>query len=233
MSLIGQHCARGPQAFAAWVIASIASLCTGAAADAQAPCQRSAGDHVVIDVRWEDPIGGLAIRAIASSSGERLGIIPSSGIGIAVGECTQSGWCRVNYQCSAGWALAARYLAPRVRRLYRVAGVSPADPDGLNMRAGPHYSYPAKGHIPYDSSDVIVHVCQPSPEDGSPWCLVTQRDNSGWVAGQFVTPIAAAPSVPSPPPVSSPPPAPSPSPTAPSPPADPISRACQMYPNLC
>ena len=228
MTSMGQNGRR----IAGRVIVAIAALCTGERAGAQPTCPSSGGDHVVIDVRFEDPIGGLAIRSAASSASDRLGIIPASGVGVAIGECTPGGWCRVDYQCIAGWALAARYLAPRARRLYRVSGVSAADPDGLNVRTGPHYSYPAKEHIPYDGTDVIVHVCEASPNDGAPWCLATYANVSGWVAAQFVTPIPAAapPPVSPPPPVTSPPPPPSPI----SPPAsDPLSRACQLYPNLC
>jgi uncharacterized protein YraI len=225
--LPGQHFARTRQAIPASGIAAMALLCSIGATQAQTGCAQSPGDYVVIEVKWDDPIGGLAIRTGPDGNSERRGVIPSSGVGVAVGECVQSGWCEVSYQCIAGWSLSARYLAPRFRRLYRVSGVSAADPEGLNVRSGPHNTYAPKGRIPYDGANVIVHVCQPSPLDGTDWCLVTYGQNSGWAAGRYLTPIPASSPSPSP----SPPPTPSPGPS--SVPLNPTSPACQKYPNLC
>src|SRR6516225_8193506 len=62
MTSMGQNGRR----IAGRVIVAIAALCTGERAGAQPTCPSSGGDHVVIDVRFEDPIGGLAIRSAAS-----------------------------------------------------------------------------------------------------------------------------------------------------------------------
>ena len=213
-------------------------------ATAQGNCGHPNGDHVVIEVKWEDPIGGLAVRDGPNGGANRLGIIPASGTGIGVGQCQDNGWCQVKYACVSGWSLLARFLAPRLRRLNRVTGVSPDDPEGLNVRVGPHQTYPAKVRIPYNGTDVIKHICQPSPNDRTEWCLVTYRDNSGWVAGRFLTAVAT----PSPVPSSGPNPGPSPAPKVdplPDPKVEPnpgpssgpapgpSSRACQLFPNLC
>jgi uncharacterized protein YraI len=222
------------------MVSIVAAVITTKLAFGQARCGHPYGDYVVIDVRWEDPIGGLAVRMGPSSAETKLGTIPAdgTGIGVDVEGCTQSGWCRVKYRCLNGWSLLARYLALRSRRLQRVTQVSATDPQGLNVHSGPHYTFPVRNHISYNSSDVIKHVCQPSPKDGSEWCLVTQNDRSGWVASRFLAPGDS----PNPPPPSrgdpGPPPPPSrgdPGPPAPPPvtPPPPNSRACLLFPNLC
>ena len=217
-------------------LTALAILSGSSPATAQGSCGHPHGDHVVIEVKWEDPIGGLAVRDGPNGNANRQGIIPAAGTGIGVGQCQDNGWCQVKYTCLSGWSLLARFLAPRMRRLNSVTGVSPNDPEGLNVRAGPHQTYQATAKIPFDGTGIVKHTCQPGPNDRTEWCLVTHRDNSGWVAGRFLT--AAAPSSPAPPP--DPNPAPSPDPKVdpnPGPSAGPVpgpsSRACQLFPNLC
>jgi hypothetical protein len=99
------------------VITAFAILCIPDRAPAQSNCGHPHGDHVVIEVKWGDPIGGLAVRSAPNSRAERRGIIPAAGTGVGIGECEQSGWCQVKYACMSGWSLLARFLAPRIRRL--------------------------------------------------------------------------------------------------------------------
>ena len=139
---------------------------------------------MVTGVRWDDPLGGLAVRDAAGAGARRLGIIPPSGTGVGLGECHAS---QVRYECLSGWSLASRYLAPSVRRLAGVSGVSPNDPEGLNVRSGPSANHPVRGSIPYDASGVVVHVCQRGSSTRSEWCLVTYGAISGWVAGRFLS----------------------------------------------
>jgi uncharacterized protein YraI len=141
---------------------------------------------VVVKVKWGDAIGGLAVRSAPDGNAERLEVIPATGSGIGVSNC-RAGWCQVKHACASGWASAA-FLSPRTSEIYRVTGVSANDPQGLNVRTGPAYTYATRGQgIPYNGTDVIVHTCQPSPNDQTNWCLVTYRGSSGWVAGRFLT----------------------------------------------
>lgn len=192
---------------------------------AQSNCGHPHGDYVVIEVKSGDRDGGLVVRAGPNNTADRLGVIPASGTGIGTANCADSGWCQVKYACISGWSYSARYLSPRTRRLYRVTGVDVSDPDGLNMRAGPHSSHPKKNSIPYNAADVINHECEPSPIDRTEWCLVTYRDASGWVAGRFLTRVTEPPPPPPPPPSQQPPP--------PTPPEGLTQRACKLFPNLC
>jgi uncharacterized protein YraI len=149
-------------------------------------CNRPQGDFVVIHVDWGDPDGGLNLRGSPSSDAKIQGLVPATAAGIGVTSCDDN-WCLVKYACQTGWA-NSRFLAPRVSVLRQVTGVSRADPSGLNMRTGPHYTYPTTVSIPYNATDIIVHTCQPSPNDQSDWCLVTYQNASGWVSGRYLTP---------------------------------------------
>ncbi len=154
-------------------------------------CGHPHGDFVTVGVRWADTDNGLLIRAAPSNGAEIKGVIPPDATGLGASNC-QRGWCQVEYACQSGWA-SERYLSARSNELYRVTGVSPNDPEGLNVRTGPGASFGAQASIPYDARDLIKHTCQPSPHDGSSlWCLVTYRDSyghdiSGWVANRFLT----------------------------------------------
>jgi uncharacterized protein YraI len=195
-----------------------------ASAQGQSNCGHPHGDHVVIQVKWGDSIGGLAVRSAPHNNASLLGVIPAAGTGVGIGKCEDSGWCLVKYACLNGWSYSARFLAPRIRRLNKVTGVRPNDPDGLNLRTGPHTTYAASNNIPYNRADIIGHVCQESPRDRSEsWCLVTYRGSSGWAAGRFLTAVAASEqtiaTVPAP---------------APTPPRNgDLSEACKLFPNLC
>jgi uncharacterized protein YraI len=228
--------------FKALVASATGMACfISAAAEAQNGCGHPHGDHVVIEVKSDDPIGGLAVRSGPNAKAERRGIIPAVGTGIGVGRCEDSGWCEVKYQCLTGWSLSARYLAPRARRVSQVTGVSPADPDGLNVRTGPSPSTPVSHHIPYNSAGIVRHTCE-AANDSTQWCLVTFNGRSGWTAGRYLQEMTVATSPSTVPPpvvqpvptsvVSQPAPASLPAPPSTSP-LDPTSRACRLFPNLC
>jgi uncharacterized protein YraI len=191
------------------------------------------GNYTVINVKSDDPIGGLAVREAPSSSAGRRGVIPASGVGVSIGRCRTDGWCEVDYGCLSGWSLAARFLAPVMNRNYRVDGVSSSDPDGLNLRASPRPSSAINGHLRYDDTHVIVHACEASSEDHTDWCLVTSGRSMGWAAGRFLEPDRLSSPLPAPPPIISLGPGPSaPAPISGSDPGK-TPQACQMYPDLC
>jgi uncharacterized protein YraI len=173
-------------------------------AQANSECATHSGDSVVVNVGPDDPIGGLAVRAAPSPQAPIKTVIPAAGTGVAIGSCHGDGWCEVTFECVRGWSLAARYLAPRDQRLYRVTNVSPNDPEGLNVRSGPGLAYSPKGNIPYNGDGIVLHDCQ---ADGR-WCLVTYGEISGWSARQLLAPmtvaVATAPTAPN---YSAPPPA--------------------------
>jgi clan AA aspartic protease (TIGR02281 family) len=152
---------------------------------ARSDCSIASGDYVVVDVGWDDPIGGLAVRAAPNGQAPIKGVIPAAGTDIEIGVCRENGWCEVHYECIAGWSLANRFTAPRGERLYRVANVAPDDPEGLNMRVGPGGNNPTKRSIPYDAVGIVLHAYQP---DGG-WCLVTYGNAFGWTARRFLTPM--------------------------------------------
>ena len=102
-------------------------------AQASSECQTRSGDLVVVNIGRDDPIGGLAVRAAPSRQAPIKTVIPAAGTGVAIGSCHGDGWCEVTFECVRGWSLAARYLAPRDQRLYRVTNVSPNDPEGLTF----------------------------------------------------------------------------------------------------
>jgi uncharacterized protein YraI len=140
---------------------------------------------VVVKVKWGDAIGGLAVRVAPDANAERTSVIPATGTGIGVTSC-RGGWCQVKHNCASGWSSTA-FLSLRTSELHKVTGVSPNDPQGLNVRSGPGFTFAIAGpSIPYNGTDVIVHNCQPSPNDQTNWCLVTYRNSSGWVAGRYL-----------------------------------------------
>ncbi len=147
-------------------------------------CADHHGDYVVVNVKWGDPDGGLIISNGPGMNAQRLGVIPLTGGGVEIFEC-QGIWCRVRYICQEGWS-SKLYLTARSQVLHHVVGVQANDPEGLNVRSGPGFSYPQSGSIPFNAADVVKHSCQPSPVDGSSWCLVSRGTLSGWVAGRFL-----------------------------------------------
>src|SRR5438105_4442444 len=92
------------------IAAASAMQCIPDAVLAQSDCGAPHGDYVVIEVKWEDSIGGLAVRDEPRNDGTRRGVIPAAGTGIGIGECLGSGWCQVKYACLSGWSLLARFL---------------------------------------------------------------------------------------------------------------------------
>jgi uncharacterized protein YraI len=199
----------------------IAAGCFTPQAIAASTCSDPPGEHVVINVPWEDADGGLRIVDEPHNNAAVRVVIPSAGVGVKVSTCNPGGWCQVRYNCIEGWAYAARYLAPQSKTLVSVIGVSPSDPEGLNVRIGPAHTFAAHFSVPYNATGLIKHQCQASPGDGSQWCLITANGGSGWVAGRFLGPYTGGTSTPS-----------NPTPN-PSPPSDDISKACKMFPNLC
>jgi uncharacterized protein YraI len=150
------------------------------------PCADRRGDFVIVGVLFDDADNGLRIRSSPSRTAGTTGIIPRDATGLTVDSCNEH-WCRVRYGCQSGWA-GRRFLSTRANEMMRVVGVSPADPEGLNVRTGPGPNYPTNGDgIPHNATDVIRHVCQPSPSDQTQWCLVTHSGESGWVAGRFLS----------------------------------------------
>jgi uncharacterized protein YraI len=173
---------------ATWVISLLAVLQTSPIAHASPDCESRSGNSVVVNIGREDPIGGLAVRAAPSPQAPIKTVIPAAGTGVAIGSCHGDGWCEVTFECVRGWSLAARYLAPRDQRLYRVTNVSPNDPEGLNVRSGPGLAYSPKGNIPYNGDGIVLHDCQ---ADGR-WCLVTYGEISGWSSRQLLAPMTVA-----------------------------------------
>lgn len=147
-------------------------------------CSSAGGDYIVKNVKFSDPVGGLVVRSAPRASADGLGVIPAEATGLAVSNC-QGGWCEVRYNCVSGWS-SSSFLDQRSRNLYRVAGVSPSDPDGLNMRRSPGYNSSKTGAIPYNASDVVMHACEAVPHDQT-WCLATYGNKSGWVAQRFLS----------------------------------------------
>jgi clan AA aspartic protease (TIGR02281 family) len=169
------------------LLGGIGILVLSPIAQASPECETHSGDSVVVNIGWDDPIGGLAIRGAPNRQAPIKTVIPAAGTGIAVGSCQASGWCEVRFDCIEGWSLAGKYLAPHSERLYHVTNVSPNDPEGLNIRSGPGGTYPRTGSIPFNAVGVILHECQ---ADGR-WCLVTYGEDSGWAARQLLAPMSA------------------------------------------
>jgi uncharacterized protein YraI len=164
---------------------AVASNQHGMMAHGNSDCRNVSGDYVVINIGWEDSIGGLAIRADSNRQAPIKGVIPAAGTGIDIGSCRENGWCEVRYECVAGWSRADHFLAPRATRLHQVANVSPNDPEGLNIRSGPGKAYLSTGNIPYDGVGIVLHACQADRN----WCLVTYGKASGWVAQRLLRPM--------------------------------------------
>ena len=148
-------------------------------------CGQADGNYVVVNVRWNDPDGGLNVRASPDLKGVALGVLPPNGTELIVGTC-ESGWCQVQCKNVKGWS-RDRFLALRSSDSYAVTGISQAAL-GLTVRNGPDQTCSAVESIPYNGKDVILHICQVSPTDGSRWCLVTHNGHSGWVPLDHLTP---------------------------------------------
>jgi uncharacterized protein YraI len=146
-------------------------------------CDQLQGTFVVVNVPWEDSDHGVVLRSTASTRAQATAMIPGDAIGLTVSNC-DGNWCQVSYNCRNGW-INSRYLSDQSRQYRNVAGVSPQDPEGLNVRGGPGQNYPKIGSIPYNATRVITHVCQTGANHSS-WCLVTYKNVSGWVSGVFL-----------------------------------------------
>lgn len=147
-----------------------------------AACTQPVGSHVIVNVPWQDADNGLLLRAAPSTQAKVVSTIPANGVGLIVSKCSD-GWCQIEYNCQKGYA-AARYLAERSTQFRSVIGVSPGDPEGLNVRNGPGANYSKVSSIPYNGTQVIVHNCQTVTQ--ASWCLVSYQNNSGWVAGRYL-----------------------------------------------
>ena len=189
-----------PKILTSAVISLLAVVHGSPIAHASSDCEIRSGDSVVVNIGRDDPIGGLAVRAAPSPQAPIKTVIPAEGTGVAIGSCHGDGWCEVTFECVRGWSLAARYLAPRDQRLYRVTNVSPNDPEGLNIRSGPGLAYSPKGNIPYNGDGIVLHDCQ---ADGR-WCLVTYGEISGWSARQLLAPTTTNALEPAPAPLPTP-----------------------------
>jgi uncharacterized protein YraI len=150
-------------------------------------CEKVTGDDVIVDVRFGDPDGGLVVRAEPSILGDRLGTIPSDGVGVRREECdASSNWCKVRYECLAGW-VSAHFLSSRQSHVFRVVGVSANDRDGgLNVRTGPGVSFSVTGTVPYNATNVVRHNCE--VKNGQEWCLISSGTISGWAARRYLGP---------------------------------------------
>jgi uncharacterized protein YraI len=125
----------------------------------------------------------LKIRADPNISGAQVGTIPPDGAGIFNEGCT-NGWCRVKYKCLAGW-VSAHFLSPRQSQVVRVIGVDANDRDrGLNVHAGPGFSFPVTGTVSYNATDVVSHDCE--VKEGREWCLITTPSASGWAVARYL-----------------------------------------------
>src|SRR3982074_2681973 len=65
-------------------LTALATFSTSGPATAQGNCGHPNGDHVVIEVKWEDPIGGLAVRDGPNGGANGLGTRQASGTGSGV-----------------------------------------------------------------------------------------------------------------------------------------------------
>ncbi len=148
-------------------------------------CGQADGNYAVVNVRWNDPDGGLNVRASPDLKSVVVGVLPPNATELIVGTC-DSGWCQVQCKNLKGWA-RDRYLSLRSGVSYVVTGISQAAL-GLTVRNGPDQTCSAVESIPYDGKDVILHICQVSPSGGSRWCLVTHHGHSGWVPLEHLTP---------------------------------------------
>jgi uncharacterized protein YraI len=146
-------------------------------------CVQPVGSHVIVNVPWQDADNGLLLRAAPSMQASVLSVIPASGAGLIVSNCSD-GWCQIEYNCQKGYA-AAKYVAERTSRFRNVSNVSSTDPEGLNIRNGPGTTYTKLSSIPYNGKQVVVHNCQ--TVSNAPWCLVTYQNSSGWVAGRYLS----------------------------------------------
>jgi SH3-like domain-containing protein len=143
-------------------------------------CGYPEGDHVAINIRFDDADRGLVIRSRADISGIQVGLIPPNGTDILVGTC-ENDWCPVQCKDRKGWS-RKRYLSPRPVALRPVKGINPNDPQGLEVRSGPHPTCQAVGALRSNGREVILHGCEAI--DGSSWCRVTFNRFSGWVPSE-------------------------------------------------
>jgi hypothetical protein len=145
------------------------------------------GDFVVTNIRLNDSDGGLVVREGPTVQSVGRGVIPPNATGVAITGGCQDDWCpvRCDQMNLSGWS-RGRYLSPRAGTLYGVVGRNASEPLGLHIRTGPHQTCQSTGLLAYQSSDIILHWCQPSPVDGRSWCRITYEAHSGWIAGGFL-----------------------------------------------
>ena len=73
----------------------------------------------------------------------------------------------------------------RQPHLVRVTGVDANDKDGgLNVHAGPSFSFSVTGTVPYNATDVVNHDCD--VKEGREWCLITTPSVSGCAVARYL-----------------------------------------------
>ena len=55
---------------------------------------------------------------------------------------------------------------------------------GLNVHAGPGFSFSVTGTVPYSATDVVNHDCE--VKEGREWCLITTPSVSGWAVARYL-----------------------------------------------
>jgi uncharacterized protein YraI len=149
-------------------------------------CSGLDGKYIVTNIRFDDSDHGLVIHNGPSLNGVQVGLIPPNGTDIVVGACSGD-WCPVECNNMKGWS-RSRFLTLRSNALFSVAGISPNDPLGLNVRNGPDQFCPSVGAIPVGGRDVIVHSCEPGPTDKLMWCRITFNGVSGFAMADHLQP---------------------------------------------
>jgi SH3-like domain-containing protein len=150
-----------------------------------AACGQPNGQYVVTNVFWDDPVTGLNVRQTASVAGIVNGILPPNATQLRA-NCGPN-WCEVECQNKhlTGWS-NQRYLKLRSETLQHVTG---SDHSAVSVRNGPDQKCSITGWVPWDGRDLIKHSCQPDAA-GNNFCLVTYGDQTGWVDGNRLTPVA-------------------------------------------
>jgi zinc D-Ala-D-Ala dipeptidase len=147
--------------------------------------------YIVSGIRWNDEDGGLLVRERNMDFvGSAKGVLPSNATEIRrVGACVGI-WCPVECNDLHGWA-SSLYLTRYSDAVRSVTTGRPANSTGaIIIHNGPDGSCPpvadAKA-IPYNADGVVVHSCQPGPNDrSSSWCEITFNGDSGWVDGRYL-----------------------------------------------
>ena len=136
---------------------------------------------------------GLNLRSTPSSKGKILRKIPFNAIGIQNLAKSGSGWCKVKYANTIGWAACTRLMEDPNKRYYSAHGY----PVPMPIQAEPRLNSPTVSRLPLEAEGLRgLDGCSGN------WCRIDYQGHRGYVQQKYLVstkpPVVKPPVTPQP-----------------------------------